>query len=74
MKKLKLIEQENGFYQTDVERIVEIFAERGYEISATDAGIAWQRYSDSMCAGWMNLDNEDVFVFSNCFYYFEEWD
>jgi hypothetical protein len=73
MQKLKLVEQETFSYQTDVERIVEIFAERGYEISATDAETAWQRYSDSMCAGWMDLDDEDAFVFSNCFYYFKEW-
>jgi hypothetical protein len=72
MKKLKLRKQENLFYQTDVGRIVEIFAERGYEISATDAEIAWTQYSDSMCSGWMSLDNEDMFVFSNCFRYFME--
>jgi len=72
MKKLKLRKQENVSYQTDVGRIVEIFAERGYEISAIDAEIAWTQYSDSMCAGWMSLNDEDMFVFSNCFGYFVE--
>ena len=73
MKKLKFIEEENFYYKSDVERIVKIFSDRGYEISVADAENAWQRYSDSMCAGWMDLDNEDEFVFSNSFCYFEEW-
>ena len=71
MKKLKLIQPYSQF-ESDVKRIVKIFSNRGYEISATDAENAWQRYSDSMCAGWMNLDDEDEFVFFTSFRYFEE--
>jgi hypothetical protein len=50
---------------------VRIFAERGYEISATDAENAWEQFSDSMCAGWMMLGEDDE-VFHDCFRYFEE--
>jgi len=58
-------------YTSDIERIVKIFADRGYEISHQDAVRAWESYSDSMCAGWMNLGNDDE-VFQDAFYYFEE--
>jgi hypothetical protein len=74
LKKLKLKKRENFYFEfeSDVKRIVRIFAERGYEISETDAENAWEQYSDSMAAGWMCLDSEDCFVFDNCFHYFEE--
>ena len=71
MKKLKLAQPYFQF-ESDVKRIVKIFSDRGYEISATDAENAWQRHSDSMCAGWLSLDDEDEFVFYNSFHYFEE--
>lgn len=61
---------ESSEYSYDVERIVKIFAERGYEISHTDALNAWTSYSDSMCAGWLNL-GEDEYVFEEAFSYFE---
>jgi hypothetical protein len=58
-------------YQSDIDRIVQVFAERGYEISESDAVLAWEKYSDSMCAGWMSLGEDDE-VFYDCFSYFEE--
>ena len=72
MKKLKFKEQYNHHfeYQNDIQRIVKIFAERGYEISESDAVSAWEQYSDSMAAGWMSLGPDDE-VFNDCFCYFE---
>lgn len=74
MKKLKFKEPYNYHYEYsyDIERIVKVFADRGYEISETDALRAWEAFSDSMCAGWMCLDDEDDYVFQNAFYYFDE--
>jgi hypothetical protein len=73
MKKLQLKQTDHQFeYSSDVERIVRIFADRGYEITTTDAAHAWELYSDSMAAGWMCLDDEDQYVFENAFYYFKE--
>lgn len=74
MKKLQLNEQYNNdtFYANDIDRIVKIFADRGYEISASDAVRAWEMYSDSMAAGWMCLDPSDEDVFLNVFCYFKE--
>jgi hypothetical protein len=73
MKKLKFKEPYNHYfeYKSDIDRIVKIFADRGYEISHTDAVHAWEQFSDSMCAGWMCLGDDDE-VFSDAFSYFEE--
>jgi hypothetical protein len=73
MKKLKVKEQYNHHfeYKNDIDRIVKIFADRGYEISATDAIHAWEQFSDSMCAGWMILGDDNE-VFQDCSSYFEE--
>jgi hypothetical protein len=73
MKRLKVKEQYNHHfeYQNDIDRIVKIFADRGYEISHSDAVRAWEQFSDSMAAGWMSLGSDDE-VFSDVFCYFEE--
>jgi len=72
LKKLKVKEAHDHFeYQNDIDRIVKIFADRGYEISHTDAVRAWEEFSDSMCAGWMCLGTDEE-VFHDCFHYFEE--
>lgn len=73
LKKLKVKTPYNHHfeYQTDIDRIVKIFAERDYEISPSDAVRAWELFSDSMCAGWMSLGDDEE-VFQDCFSYFEE--
>ena len=43
-------------YPADVAAIVETFARNGHEISAIDAHLAWDAYSDSMCAGWLGIE------------------
>jgi hypothetical protein len=73
MKKLTFKKQYNHHfeYTNDIDRIVKIFADRGYEISHTDAVFAWEQFSYSMCAGWMSLGDDDE-VFQDAFWYFEE--
>lgn len=63
MKKIVLKLDRDFDYPEDVERIVKVLADRGYKCSPGDAAILWDRYSDSMAAGWMMLpqDDEDVF-------------
>lgn len=39
--------------------IVDALAKAGYDCSESDAHVLWRRYSDSMCAGWMNLPADD---------------
>jgi hypothetical protein len=73
MKKLTFKKQYNHHfeYTNDIDRIVKIFADRGYEISATDAVHAWEMFSNDMAAGWMSLGDDDE-VFADAFSYFEE--
>jgi hypothetical protein len=73
MKKLKVKKQYNHHfeYTNDIDRIVKIFSDKGYEISASDAVKAWEQFSESYCAGWMNLGSDDE-VFEDAFPYFEE--
>lgn len=74
MKKLKFKEPYNHHfeYKSDIDRIVKIFADRGYEISESDAVRGWERYSEEWyCAGWMCLGSDEE-VFSDAFSYFEE--
>ena len=74
MKKLKFkqLNSHHWEYASDIQRIVKVFADRGYEISESDATFAWEAYSESMCAGWMYLDQEDLYVFQNAITYLEE--
>jgi len=73
LKKLKFKSFRNHHfeYTKDIDRIVKIFADRGYEISQEDAVWAWESYSDSYAAGWMCLGSDDE-VFEDAFHYFEE--
>jgi hypothetical protein len=73
LKKLKVKKTYNHHfeYTNDIDRIVKIFADKGYEISATDAVRAWEQFSENMAAGWMSLGDDDE-VFTDAFWYFEE--
>jgi len=74
MKRLKFKDPYDGddSYSYDIERIVNIFADRGYEISYNDAKLAWKNHSDMMCAGWLILDESDEHVYLNVSRHFEE--
>jgi hypothetical protein len=72
LKKLKFKDYNHHFeYKNDIDRIVKIYAERGYDITYSDAVHAWEKFSETMCAGWMCLGDDDE-VFHDTFYYFEE--
>ncbi len=51
-------------YGSDIDRIVQIYKDRGYELTRTDARLAWEAFSDSMAAGWLGLGSDDE-VFSD---------
>jgi hypothetical protein len=73
MKKLKFKDPYNHHYEytKDIDRIVKIFAERDYEISQEDAVRSWECFSESYCAGWMSLGEDDNEIFQDCLVYFE---
>lgn len=75
MKKLRFRDPYNSHheYTNDIDRIVKIFADRGYEITHEEAVRAWECVSESLCAGWLNLDSsDDDEIFRDAFYYFDE--
>lgn len=47
-------------HQGDVDRIVEVCRDAGYEISPTDAQAVWEAASASMAAGWLMLPDDDA--------------
>lgn len=63
---------ENDFWTHDCKRIVQIMEDRGFQCTVKQAKELWEKFSDSMAAGWMRLPDEDDHVFSNISYYFEE--
>jgi len=46
-------------YPEDVERIIAVFADRGFTVAPCDAVAAWEAFSERMCAGWMMLPGDD---------------
>ena len=56
---MKKIEINTARYPEDCERIQKILKERGYEASIADCEALWDRFSDSMAAGWFRMDHLD---------------
>lgn len=66
---MKKIEINTAEYPNDVKRIQKILADRGYEASPMECEALWDKYSDSMAAGWMGLSDDDEEVFGCISYY-----
>lgn len=66
-------EKDDDFYHdADVERIIQIFEDRGHELSYNDAKQAWQARSDDAAASWLMLDDDDDLVFLDVSHHLEE--
>lgn len=52
-------------FPDDVDRIVRIFRDRGFEIEREDAHLGWREHSRQLCAGWLILNDDDDAVFDN---------
>ncbi len=63
MKEIEIVSEHGERYIDDIKRIKRILIEHDYNASLTLAEMLWDRYSDSMCAGWMGLPDEDEEVF-----------
>lgn len=58
-------EQEpEDFREEDITHMLDILQDRGYTSTRTDIRRAWEAYSDSFCAGWLLLPDEDELVFN----------
>jgi hypothetical protein len=74
-KKLRIKEGYNHHYEytKDIDRIVKIFEDRGYEITIQDAVKSWEMVSEDLwAAGWLSLYEGDDEIFQDCFRYLEE--
>jgi hypothetical protein len=58
----------------DCERISEICRRAGYNVTVDQAYELWRMHSESLCAGWLGLGEDDSDVFANVRYYFDEVD
>jgi len=58
-------------YPSDCKRIQNILEKNGYRASLEDCEKLWDKYSDSMCAGWIILPDDDEDVYSNIRMYIE---
>ena len=62
---MKDLEIFTGEYKDDCIRIQRILRDRGYNATLKQCEELWEDYSDSMCAGWMNLNDSDSNVYNN---------
>lgn len=46
-----------SFYETDIERLIAVAKQQGYELDAHTAKWAWEDYSDMYAAGWLGMDS-----------------
>jgi hypothetical protein len=46
-------------YRDDIARIVQVALKHGYSLTMRQAEDVWEKYSESMFAGWMVLPDDD---------------
>jgi len=72
MINIKLIAKEENRHLSDCERIVKVMNDNGYNCSIEQAKWLWEKHSDSMAAGWMNMTSDsDTYIFDSIRSYFE---
>lgn len=72
MIRLQFKSEEEVWYPDDIARIKKILNDRGYDASDMDIQLAWEEYSDKLCASWLILPEKDADVFYSVFYCLEE--
>lgn len=70
MKSIKIIEDSE--YDYDCKRICKIFASHDFFITLKQSRILWEKYSESMAAGWLYLPQDDDEIWFNLAPYWEE--
>lgn len=63
MKRLKIKTNDPIRYPEDVERIGRILFFEGYWSTPEECQQLWEMYSESVCAGWLILPDDDAKVF-----------
>ena len=57
---MKVLIRKHFRYPGDVLRIQRALSDAGYDVSPCEAEHLWETYSDSMCAGWLMLYDDDA--------------
>lgn len=63
MKEIQIRHENISEYPNDIKRLLKVLYDRGFIASPEQATILWEKYSDSMCAGWMMMSDDDNRVF-----------
>lgn len=58
----------------DVDRIVSVLSNKGFGASRPEAVWLWEQFSESMCAGWLGLPEDDDELFASISEFFEQDD
>lgn len=69
MKEIEIVTEHGQRYIDDIKRIKNILIEKGYNANLTNSEMLWDKYSNSMEAGWMTLPEKDEAVFDCIRYY-----
>lgn len=60
------------YWKKDINRMIQVCANKGFTVSPEDVCWAWEQYSDSFAAGWLVLDRLDEDLFNSLMLYLEE--
>lgn len=52
----------DSLHADEIERIVEVCRNAGFDISPRDARRAWEANSESSAANWLSLPDEDEYI------------
>lgn len=70
-KKIRLVTDYDSFELHGAVRVQSALARQGFDCSIAEAHRLWEAFSESMCAGWMHIPNDDDEVLASVRAYFE---
>ena len=70
--RLKSENVESHSFIEDINNLQKQLYDAGYSASKADIAVAWEQYSEGICAQWMGLSNYPESNINNILDYFEE--
>lgn len=65
--RLERIPEDQHDFPHDIERMKDILNRNGLDASDSDIAWAWEQYSDSSCAGWLALGDDEQYILAALF-------